>query len=94
MEGEREGQQLLEPLIDIEGYAVPFGEHERMMDLQLPPLPVSSARLRDRENLKTTPISGQNFRLSRLHESAARSVSMSISQRSVCKRRSSCYNHY
>ena len=41
MEGEREGQQLLEPLIDIEGYAVPFGEHERMMDLQLPPLPVS-----------------------------------------------------
>ena len=44
---------------------------------------------------KTTPISGQNFRILRLHENAAvRSVSLSISQRSVCKRKSSCYNHY
>lgn len=40
MESERK-EQLLEPLTDTEGYTVPFGEHVRAIDLQLPPLPVS-----------------------------------------------------
>ena len=45
MEGERKGQQLLEPLTDTEGCTVPFGEHSRSIDLrQLPSLPVSRHR--------------------------------------------------
>ena len=35
---ERQGQQLLEPLTDIDEYTVPFGEHVRARDLQLPPV--------------------------------------------------------
>ena len=40
MEADR---QLLEPLTDMDGYAVPFGDHVRMKDIQLPPIPCSDA---------------------------------------------------
>ena len=39
----------LSTLIDIEGYAVPFGEHERMMDL---PVATAIASVADRRWLQ------------------------------------------
>ena len=49
MEGDR---QLLEPLTDMDGYTVPFGDHVRMKDIQLPPIPCSDA---DRQTTPFTP---------------------------------------
>ena len=39
---ERQGQQLLEPLTAFDGYTVPFGEHVRARDLQLPGPPIAT----------------------------------------------------